>query len=172
MVILFLFYQIKIKTMTKRIDFNDVQPAAYDAMDALDQFVNGSSIDKVLKEFIKIRASQLNGCAYCVDAHSRDARRLGESEQRVFLVSAWREAGDIFSEEERVVLQMTEEITLIHQHGLSDEVYEKAIKLFGEEKTSQLIMIIVTINAWNRIGVATQLKPAKRISNQTKIMQP
>ena len=143
--------------MNKRIDFNEVQPTAYEAMDALDQFVKESSIDKSLKEFIKIRASQINGCAYCVDAHSKDARRLGESEQRIFLVSAWREAGDIFSEEESLVLQMTEEITLIHQHGLSDGVYEKAIALFGEEKTSQLIMIIVTINAWNRIGVATKI---------------
>lgn len=148
--------------MNRRIDFNEVQPAAYDAMDALDGFVNGSSIDKVLREIIKIRASQLNGCAYCVDAHSRDARRLGESEQRIFLVSAWREAGNIFSEEERLVLQMTEEITFIHQHGLSDEVYEKSIELFGNEKTAQLIMAIVTINAWNRIGVATQLKPTLR----------
>ena len=77
--------------MNKRIDFNEVQPTAYEAMDALDQFVKESSIDKSLKEFIKIRASQINGCAYCVDAHSRDARRLGESEQRIFLVSAWRE---------------------------------------------------------------------------------
>lgn len=156
--------------MSKRIDFNTVQPGAYDAMDALDQFVNGSSIDKVLKELIKIRASQLNGCAYCVDAHSRDARRLGESEQRVFLVSAWREAGDIFSEEERLVLQITEEITFIHRHGLSNEAYERSLGLFGEEKTAQLIMAIVTINAWNRISVATQLKPAKRMG-QTKTLQ-
>lgn len=157
--------------MNKRIDFNEVQPAAYDAMDALDQFVNSTSINKTLREFIKIRASQLNGCAYCVDAHASDARRLGESEQRVFLLSAWREAGDIFSEEERLVLQMTEEITLIHLHGLSNAVYEKAVILFGEEKTAQLIMAIVTINAWNRIGVATRLKPAKRIPDETKILQ-
>ena len=157
--------------MDKRIDFNETQPAAYDAMDALDRFVNGSSIDKKHRELIKIRASQLNGCAYCVDAHSADARRLGEPEQKIFLVSAWREAGDIFSEEERLVLQMAEEITFIHQHGLSDAVYEKAIRFFGEEKTSELIMAIVTINAWNRIGVATQLRPAKRVSTQTKIVQ-
>jgi AhpD family alkylhydroperoxidase len=157
--------------MNKRIDFNETQPAAYEAMDALDQFVNASLIDKKHRELIKIRASQLNGCAYCVDAHSADARRLGETEQKVFLVSAWREAGDIFSEEERLVLQMTEEITFIHQHGLSDAVYEKAIRVFGEEKTSELIMAIVTINAWNRIGVATQLRPAKRVSAQSKIVQ-
>jgi AhpD family alkylhydroperoxidase len=155
--------------MNKRIDFNVVQPAAYDAMDALDRFVNESSIDKGIQEFIRIRASQINGCAYCVDAHSRDARKLGETEQRVFLISAWREAGSIFSEEERLVLQMTEEITLIHQQGLGDATYEKAISVFGKEKTSQLIMAIVTINAWNRIGVATQLKPVKRMSQSSQV---
>jgi AhpD family alkylhydroperoxidase len=145
--------------MKKRIDFNVGQPKAYDAMDALDKFVNESSIDKLQRELIKIRASQINGCAYCVDAHSRDARNLGEAEQRILLISAWKEAGDIFSEEERLLFQLTEEITLIPQHGLSDAVYEKAITLFGEEKTAQIIMAIVAINAWNRIGVATHLKP-------------
>lgn len=148
--------------MQKRINFNTVQPTAYDAMDALDQFVDGSAVDKPHRELIKIRASQINGCAYCVDAHSHDALKQGESLQRVLLVSAWREAGEIFSEEERLLFQMTEEITLIHAGGLSDAVYEKAIAIFGEEKTAQLIMVITTINAWNRIGVATQLRPAKR----------
>jgi len=152
--------------MQKRINFNTVQPTAYDAMDALDQFVDGSAVDRAHRELIKIRASQINGCAYCVDAHSHDALKQGESLQRVLLVSAWREAGEIFSEEERLLFQMTEEITLIHTGGLSDAVYEKAIAFFGEEKTAQLIMVITTINAWNRIGVATQLRPAKR-SRQT-----
>ena len=148
--------------MNKRINFNVVQPLAYDAMDALDQFVNASSLDTLHRELIKIRASQINGCAYCVDAHSHDALGLGESLQRVLLVSAWREAGNIFSEHERTLFQMTEEITLIHRHGLSDETYSKAIELFGEETTSQIIMVIVTINAWNRIGVATHLQPSRR----------
>jgi AhpD family alkylhydroperoxidase len=148
--------------MKKRIDFNEVQPGAYDAMDALDRFVNESSVDKIHRELIKIRASQINGCAYCVDAHSQDALKLGVPVQKVMLVSAWREAGDIFSEEERTLFEMTEEITLIHQQGLRDETYSRAIVLFGEEKTAQIIMAIVTINAWNRIGVATELHPAKR----------
>lgn len=148
--------------MKKRIDFNVVQRNAYEAMDALDKFVNESSIDKLHREFIKIKASQINGCAYCVDTHSRDARKLGESEQRIFLISVWKEAGNIFSEEEKLLFQMTEEITLVHQHGLSNAVYEKAITTFGEEKTAQIIMAIVTINAWNRIGVATQLRPTVR----------
>ena len=148
--------------MKKRINFNNVQPAAYDAMDALDEYINQSALDKLHRELIKIRASQINGCAYCVDTHSHDALKLGESLQRVLLVSAWREAGDHFSGEERLLFQMTEEITLIHRHGLADETYSKAIELFGEEKTAQIIMAIVTINAWNRIGVATQLSPALR----------
>ncbi len=84
-------------------------------------------------------------------------------------MSAWREAGDIFSAEERLVFQMTEEITLIHQQGLSDAVYEKAIAHFGEEKTAQVIMAIITINAWNRIGVSTQLRPAKRNFSTAKL---
>jgi len=148
--------------MNKRINFNVVQPSAYDAMDTLDKFVTRSSLDPRHKELIKIRASQINGCAYCVDAHSHDALKLGESLQRVLLVSAWREAGTIFSEEERLLFRMTEEITLIHQHGLSDEAYEKALQIFGEERTAQVIMNIITINAWNRIGVSTRLKPPVR----------
>jgi len=148
--------------MSKRINFNDVQPNAYDAMDALDKFVEEASIDKLHKELIKIRASQINGCAYCVDSHSHDALKLGESLQKVLLISAWREAKNIFSEEERLLFRMTEEITLIHEHGLSDETYRKAIDVFGEEKTAQIIMAIITINAWNRIGVATELRPPHR----------
>jgi len=148
--------------MSKRINFNDVQPNAYDAMDALDKFVEEASIDKLHKEFIKIRASQINGCAYCVDSHSHDAMRLGASMQKVLLISAWREARNIFSDEERLLLRMTEEITLIHQHGLSEETYQKTIEVFGEEKTAQIIMAIITINAWNRIGVATELRPTRR----------
>jgi AhpD family alkylhydroperoxidase len=148
--------------MTKRINFNDVQPGAYDAMDALDKFVNETSIDNLHREFIKIRASQINGCAYCVDSHSYDALKLGESLQKILLISAWREAKNIFSEEERLLFRMTEEITLIHQHGLSEEAYQRAIQLWGEEKTAQIIMVIITINAWNRIGVASELRPLNR----------
>ncbi|MFI5188103.1 MAG: carboxymuconolactone decarboxylase family protein [Chitinophagales bacterium] len=148
--------------MKQRINLGKVQPGAYDVMDALDKFVDESSIGKSYKEFIKIRASQINGCAYCVDAHSHDALKLGESLQKVLLVSAWREAGNIFSEEERLLFTMTEEITLISQHGLTDETYTKAIEVFGEERTAQIIMAIITINAWNRISVATQLRPPVR----------
>ena len=137
-----------------------VEPAAYAAMAAMDSYIESVPIEQVQKEFIKIRASQINGCAYCVNKHSKDGRKAGASEQRVYLVSAWKEAGDIFSEEERLILKMTEEVTLIHHKGLSEETYEKAIASFGEQKTAQIIMAIIAINSWNRIGVATEMKPA------------
>jgi AhpD family alkylhydroperoxidase len=145
--------------MGTRLKMGKVQPAAYKAMDALDQFNNTNSIDKKHRELIKIRASQINGCAYCVNQHSRDARKLGETEQRLYLISVWREAPNVFSEEEQLLLEITEEITLIHKHGLRNELYEKAIALWGEPQTAQVIMAIVTINAWNRIGVSLNMHP-------------
>jgi AhpD family alkylhydroperoxidase len=136
-----------------------VQPEAYKAMNALDSYNSQSGIDKPVREMIKIRASQINGCAYCVNKHSQDALKLGETPQRIFLMSVWREAKNVFSEEEQLILAITEEITLIQQHGLGDDLYEKAIRLFGEEKTAQIIMAVITINAWNRIGVGLHMEP-------------
>jgi len=155
--------------MRTRLNFGKVQPAAYTAMDALDTYVSNTSVGRLYQELIRIRASQINGCAYCVNAHSYDALAHGEQQQRVLLVSAWREAGNIFTEEERLLLQMTEEISLIHQHGLSDETYDKSIALFGEERTAEIIMIIITINAWNRIGVAAKMSPSKKPELSTLI---
>jgi AhpD family alkylhydroperoxidase len=126
---------------------------------ALDQYNKESAIDLLHREMIKIRASQINGCAYCVNAHTGSARALGESEKRIYLMSVWREAGDVFTDEEQLLLAMTEEVTLIHQHGLSDELYEKSVSAFGEEKTAQILMAIITINAWNRIGVGLHMHP-------------
>jgi len=145
--------------MSTRFKMATVQPEAYKALGALDKYISSSGIDKLQRELIRIRASQINGCAYCVNHHTRDARKLGETEQRIYLISVWREASDIFNEEEKLLLEMTEEITRIHQHGLSDGLYEKAINLLGEEKTAQVIMAIITINAWNRIGVSLNMPP-------------
>ncbi len=145
--------------MRTRLKMGKVQPAAYKAMDALDNYISTTSIDKVHQELIRIRASQINGCAYCVNYHSGDARKLGETEQRLYLISVWREATNVFSEQEQLLFAMTEEITLIHQHGLSDALYDKAISTFGEERTAQIIMAIITINAWNRIGVGLKMQP-------------
>ncbi|MEX6690375.1 carboxymuconolactone decarboxylase family protein [Danxiaibacter flavus] len=145
--------------MKQRTPLRKIQPPAYKAMFTLDEEAAKVNIDPLYKELIKIRASQINGCSYCVNSHSKDARKKGMSEQKLYLISAWREAENIFNEEELLLLQMTEEITLIHQHGLSDDAYERSIALFGEQTTAEIIMAIVTINAWNRIGVATKLQP-------------
>lgn len=145
--------------MTARFKMGKVQPAAYKAMDALDTYVASTGLDQKLQELIRIRASQINGCAYCVSYHSSDARKAGETEQRLYLISVWREAPNVFSEEERLIFAITEELTLIHQHGLSDALYDKAIATFGEEKTAQIMMVIITINAWNRIGVGLNMHP-------------
>jgi AhpD family alkylhydroperoxidase len=125
----------------------------------LGQYLGTTSIDPIHKELIKIRASQINGCAYCINMHTKDARKLGETEQRIYLLSAWREAENIFTEEERIIFSLTEEVTLISEHGISDAVYDKAIEILGEVKTAEVIMSAITINAWNRIGVGLRMHP-------------
>ena len=145
--------------METRFNMGTVSPGAYNAMEGLDNFIENSSVPQLQQELIRIRASQINGCAYCVNMHTSDARKQGESDKRMLLISVWREAGNIFTEEEQLLLEMTEEITLIHQHGLSNALYEKAIGLLGKEKTAQVIMVIVAINAWNRIGVSLNMHP-------------
>jgi len=145
--------------MSTRFKMGKVQPAAYKAMDALDTYIGGTSLEPRIQDLIRIRASQINGCAYCVAYHTRDARKGGETEQRLYLIGVWREAPNVFSEEEQLIFAMTEELTLIHQHGLSDALYDKAIATFGEEKTAQIIMVVITINAWNRIGVGLKMHP-------------
>ena len=145
--------------MTERFKMNIVLPDAYKALAGLDNLTRASGIPPLQQEMIKIRASQINGCAYCVDLHTRGARKQGETENRIYLVSVWREAPNTFSDEEQLLLEMTEEITLIHQHGLSDRLYEKAINRWGEVRTARVIMAIININSWNRIGVGLHLHP-------------
>lgn len=144
--------------MQKRININISEPEALKAMLGLEKYLAKTGISKTLKELIKIRASQINGCAYCLDMHTKDALKYGETNQRIFILSAWKEATEFFTEEEQAALAMTEEITLIHQNGLSEETYRNALKVFSENQIAQLIMAIVTINAWNRMAVSTHLK--------------
>jgi AhpD family alkylhydroperoxidase len=144
--------------MKERFLMKEVQPEAYAAMMALEKYIDSTGIDPLHKELIKVRASQLNGCAFCIDKHTKDARKLGETEQRLYLLSAWRESPQ-FSEQEKVILAMTEEITFISVKGLTNETYDQAIHHFGTARTAQLIMVINTINAWNRIGVSTHRIP-------------
>ncbi|MDP4212709.1 MAG: carboxymuconolactone decarboxylase family protein [Bacteroidota bacterium] len=148
--------------MKERFSMKDVQPDAYAAMQALEKYMAASPINPLYKELIKVRASQINACAFCLDMHTRDARKLGETEQRLYLLNAWSESPQ-FNEEEKLILAMTEEITMIHKRGLTSKTYEQAIQHFGEAGTAQLIMAVVTINSWNRICIATLRQPGQKI---------
>ena len=145
--------------MDKRINIEEIEPAAFKAMYALANYMGTTKLSKTHAELVKIRASQVNGCAFCINMHTKDARKNGETEQRIYLLNAWRET-ELFTEEERVVLAMTEEITLISNAGLSNETYKKAKALFDDQYIAQIIMMVVTINSWNRIAISTQLQPA------------
>src|SRR5215217_756181 len=140
-----------------RIKLLQADPAAYKAMLGLDKYIESTGLTKKHKELIKIRASQINGCSYCVDKHAKDARKAGETEQRIYALTVWRET-PFFDQEERAILQLTEEITLIHNR-VSDKAYNEAATLFSSEYLENIIMAIIAINAWNRIGVTTKLEP-------------
>lgn len=146
--------------MEKRININEVEPQAYKAMYALEGYLATTQLSKTHKELIKIRASQINGCAFCIDMHTKDALKNGETTQRIFLLNVWRET-DLFSEEEKLILSITEEVTLIHDKGLSSETYKKAEQFFDKNRIAQIIMAIAIINAWNRIAVSTHLEVGK-----------
>ncbi|MGN6193729.1 MAG: carboxymuconolactone decarboxylase family protein [Ginsengibacter sp.] len=139
--------------MEKRINITTLEPDAYKAMSGLESYIRHSKLPAKLRELIKIRASQINGCAYCIDMHTQEALKLGETQRRIFALSAWRES-PLFTEEERAVLQLTEEVTMISTHGLSDETYDKVLKIYGENELAQIIMQVVIINSWNRIAVS------------------
>lgn len=143
--------------METRVNISTLEPQAFKAMLGLENYLTTTQISKSHKELLKIRASQINGCAFCIDMHTKDALKNGETQQRIFLIAAWRET-TLFSEEEKVILEMTEEITLVHQQGLSEATYKKAVLLFSENEIAQLIIAIITINAWNRIAVSTHMQ--------------
>ena len=132
--------------MKSRLNIQKLEPKAYEAMYGLENYLANSELDKLHLELIKIKASQINGCAFCINMHTKDAMKLGETNQRIFLLNAWRET-TLFTEEERVILAMTEEITNISQHGLSEETYQKALSLFSENYIAIIIIAITTINA-------------------------
>ncbi|MFN2745010.1 MULTISPECIES: carboxymuconolactone decarboxylase family protein [Bacillus] len=145
--------------METRFLMEKVNPAGYAGMVELEKAQASSSLDPVLKELIKIRASQLNGCAFCLNMHTKDARQNGESEQRIYALNAWREA-PFYTEKERAVLALTEAVTTIADAGLPDDIYNEVRAHFSESETAEIIMAVVTINAWNRIAIATRKMPA------------
>ncbi|MGG7660962.1 carboxymuconolactone decarboxylase family protein [Dyadobacter sp. BHUBP1] len=141
--------------MSHRKPTSELTPKAFAAVRELEKYVASTSLDKVHYKLIKIRASQINGCGFCLDMHARQAREMGVSEQRIYMLSAWREA-NIYTEEEKAILALTEQVTLISQ-GVSDEVYGRAVALLGEEYTKAVVMGVVAISAWNRIMITDQV---------------
>ncbi|HEX7049542.1 MAG TPA: carboxymuconolactone decarboxylase family protein [Longimicrobiales bacterium] len=139
--------------MSERIDYRQVAPGAMKAMLGLEGYVRESGLEASLLELVRLRASQINGCAYCVDMHTKDARAAGETEQRLYAVSVWREA-PFFSERERAALAWTEVVTEVSRAGVPDEAYAAAREHFSEQELVNLTMAIVAINGWNRIAIA------------------
>jgi AhpD family alkylhydroperoxidase len=144
--------------MKQRIDHARVAPRALQAMLGLQNYVNGSGLEHSLLELVKMRASQINGCAYCLDMHSKDARAAGETEQRLFLLDAWREA-PMYSARERAALEWTEALTLVTEGHVPDEVYSSVREHFSEEELVNLTLAVVAINGWNRICIGFRVLP-------------
>jgi AhpD family alkylhydroperoxidase len=142
--------------MTPRIDYYSVSPQTLQAMRALQARVDADCFDPVLYELVKIRASQLNGCAYCLEMHTREARAAGEAEARLHLLAAWRES-PFYTERERAALAWTEAVTLVATRGVSDDVYAEVCRWFSAREIVQLTLAINTINSWNRLAVSFRM---------------
>ena len=140
--------------MSQRFDMETVAPVGYKAMIGLEMYLAKISLNHTQKELIKLRASQINGCAFCLDMHSKDALKYGETVQRIVLLNAWPEA-EVFSAEEKALLAMVEEITLISEQDFISETYQVAQQFFSETQIGEIIMATVVINAWNRIAIST-----------------
>lgn len=144
--------------MSNRIKIDQAAPAGYKAIMALEGYIASTDLTTKHKDLIKIRASQINGCAFCINMHTHDARKAGETEQRIYALNAWRDT-PFFDEQEQALLALTEEVTLIADH-VSDETYNRAAAVFEPAYLSQIILAIITINAWNRVAITTGMQPA------------
>jgi len=144
--------------MQVRFNYADISPAALQTMMKMEGFIKTSGLDPKLNELIKIRASQINGCAFCINMHTKEARDIGESEQRIYLLNVWREV-PFYTDKERVVLELTEAVTRISDNGVSQDLYERVRVHVSEEEYIAIIMSINTINSWNRIAISTGMFP-------------
>ncbi len=136
-----------------RLDYNKLAPEAVKAMYTVERYARNSGLESKLLELVRLRASQINGCAYCVDMHTKDARAHGETEQRLYAVAVWREA-PFFSERERASLAWTEAVTLISRDHVPDDVYAAARREFSEKELIDLTMAVIAINGWNRLAIS------------------
>ncbi|MGN6602769.1 MAG: carboxymuconolactone decarboxylase family protein [Ginsengibacter sp.] len=144
--------------MKQRLEYAKVAPGAMKAMRELEKYVASSGLERPLYELVKTRASQINGCAYCLDMHTKDARKAGETEQRLYALSAWRET-PFYTDRERAALEWTEALTLISQNEVPDSLYEHVHKFFDEQEIVALTMAIVAINGWNRLAISFRTVP-------------
>ena len=146
--------------MIQRLDFAKTAPHAYDAVLGMEKYCR-KAVDPVVYELVKLRASILNGCSFCVDMHSRDALEAGETTQRLFGVGAWREA-PFYTEKERTALALTDAATRLGDHGVPDDVWDAAAAVWSGQELADLLTAIATINVWNRLMVSTQTPPSVR----------
>ena len=144
--------------MQPRMEYQKVAPGVSQAMSQLQRYVSESGLEPILLELVKTRASQINGCAYCLDMHTKDARAHGETEQRLYALSAWRET-PFYSERERAALAWTEAVTLVSETHVPDDVYEQARKQFSEQELANLTLAIIAINGWNRLAISFRTVP-------------
>jgi AhpD family alkylhydroperoxidase len=145
--------------MATRTFINAAHPDLFNGMVELDKAVHAAGLSKWHHELVKITASQLNGCAYCIDKHTQDALALGIPARKLTLISVAHEVPSHFTEEEQLIIQLTKAVTYIHQHGIEDALYTRCTTAFGEAYTAALIMAITMINAWNRLGISFKLEP-------------
>lgn len=138
--------------MEQRLDYKKESPGAFQAMLALEGYVRKSALEHSLLELVKTRVSQINGCAHCLDMHSRDARAAGESEQRLYLLSAWRET-TLYSARERAALAWAEAVTQLGPHGVADDIYEALCQQFSAKEVVDLTLATIAINGWNRLAI-------------------
>ena len=144
--------------MTVRLNYGKVAPGVYEAMDALDQYLAGCGLEESLLHLVRLRASQLNGCAYCIDMHWKDLRALGDSEMRLAALDAWRES-PFYTAREVAALAWTESVTFVTRDHLPDTLLAATRQHFSEKEFADLTLAITTINAWNRLSIAARLVP-------------
>jgi AhpD family alkylhydroperoxidase len=153
-----------------RLDYRKTLPAASRAMTELERVIDASGMEPKLRELVKLRASQINGCAYCVDMHTKDARAIGEDEQRLHLVAVWREA-PVFTTRERAALAWTEALTLLSETGAPDDVYDAMANEFDPAEQVALTLAIVAINGWNRLAVGFRQPVGAYVSHRHTALQ-
>jgi AhpD family alkylhydroperoxidase len=144
--------------MPSRLKYDKAAPGALQAMYSLQKYVEGCGLERSLLELVKTRASQINGCACCIDLHTKDARAHGETEQRLYALNAWRET-PFFTDRERAALAWTEAVTLISEGHVPDDVFEQARTLFSDDELINLTTAVVAINGWNRFAISFRAEP-------------